>query len=366
MSSILNKEDIRNVLYGATFLGSGGGGSLKDGLRLLDVFANEEVNLELLNPSDMEKETYAASVGGIGAPSAIAEGRFGPEAIYAFEAMQKIGFFSGKDIRYVMGGELGGFNTMVPMYVAIKKGIPFIDGDGNGRAVPELSTGLQPIHDVLPFPLVVAGGNGDVVGIFLKDHRDHASAENLARHVSMAKGMAAAFCTWLATGEDIINKLAPNTITESRRIGEAFVNAKAKNLDLEKEISKVKTCKKLCQGEITDIRTKTEGGFDFGTTLLRGSGNYAGQKFSVDFKNENVIIRDGSGDVLLTVPDMICMVNTETLEPLTNADIHKGMTISLYGTSATENWWKNDEGFNNWRHILTRIGYKGGVVKFKG
>lgn len=366
MSVILSKEDIKNVLYGATFLGSGGGGSLKDGLRLLEEFTNEEVKLELIRPDEMEEEVYAASVGGIGAPRAMIESHFGPEAIYAFEGMQKVAFFSGKDIKYVMGGELGGFNTMVPIYVALKKGIPFIDGDGNGRAVPELSTGLQPIHNVLPFPLVVSGGNGDTVVVFIKDHKNHESAENLARHVSMANGMSAAFCTWLATGDDIINKLASNTITESMRIGEAIVNARDDNLNLENEISKIKECKEVCQGEITDIQLNTEGGFDFGTTFIKGSGEYIDKSFTIDFKNENLVIKDEQNKVLLTVPDMLCMVNTETYEPVTNADIEIGMNISIYATSATENWWKNDEGFNNWRHILTKVGYDGGVVKFTG
>lgn len=366
MAVILKKEDIKNILYGATFLGSGGGGSLADGLRLLEeVSKEEEIKLELIKPSDMEKETYAASVGGIGAPRAMTESKFGPESIYAFEAMQKLSYFSGKDIQYVMGGELGGFNTMVPMYVAIKKGIPFIDGDGNGRAVPELSTGLQPIHDVLPFPLVVAGGNGDTAAIFIKDHRNHGSAENIARHVSMAHGMSAAFCTWLATGQDIINKLAPDTITACQKIGEAIFNVKNHKSSFEEEVSKVKKCKEICQGEIIDIQLKTEGGFDFGTTIVKGTGKYEGRTFSIDFKNENLVVRDESENVYLTVPDMICMIDAEAIEPITNADTEKGMKIALYGTAASENWWKGGKGFSNWKHILTKVGYEGGVVKFE-
>lgn len=364
MSRILNKEAIENVLYGATFLGSGGGGSLKDGLRLLDGFSDEEIKLELLDPAGMLENTYAASVGGIGAPKAMIESNFGDEAIYAYEGMEKIAFFSGKDIKYVMGGELGGFNTMVPIYVALKKGIPFIDGDGNGRAVPELSTGLQPIHDVLPFPLVVAGGNGDVVGIFIKDHRDHASAENHARHISMANNMSAAFCTWLATSEDIINKLAPNTISECEKLGKTIKEARDNALDLEKEINRIRKSRMICSGEIEDIQLKTESGFDYGTTTIKGSGKNQGETFIIDVKNENLVIRDGNDNVLLTVPDMICMVNTDTYEPLTNADIVEGMNVSIFGTFAPENWWKTGQGFNNWRHILRKIGYNGEVVKF--
>lgn len=365
MSKILKKEDIKHVLYGATFLGAGGGGALRDGLRLLsEISKDEEIEVEMMDPLEMKGNEYAVSVAGIGAPRAMENANFGPEAVYAFEGMQKLAFFSGKKLKYAMAGELGGFNTMVPIYVAIQKGIPFVDGDGNGRAVPELSTGLYPVFNIPPVPLVLAGKSGDVIAAFLDDPENHASAENIARHISMAYGMSAAFCTWLVNGKDINDKLVPNSISNAQKIGELLLKIKEENLDIN-EIKKISKCKLICQGEISDIKLKTEGGFDFGTTVIKGTGENKGNTYYVDFKNENLLVRDDSNNVLITVPNLICMLSLDSFEPITNADTEKGMHIALYGMPAPENWWKKEEGFNCWKPILEKVGYVGGVVSLK-
>lgn len=366
MSKFLKEKDVKNILYGATFLGAGGGGTLKDGLRLLEEVMNEvegELELEMVDPLDIKDHEYAVSVAGIGAPRAMEELEFGPEAIHVFEGMEKVAFFSGKKLKYVMAGELGGFNTMVPMYVAIKKGIPFVDGDGNGRAVPELSTGLYPAYDILPNPLVLAGRNGDVIISLLGDPSDHVSAENIARHISVAYGMSAAFSTWLVGSKDIMEKLVPNSITNANKIGEIIIKAKETKQELSAEINKVIDCKEICQGKIIEIKHKTEGGFDFGTTIVKGIGKYEGKTYYIDYKNENLLVRDDSNNVLITVPEIISMVDLEEIEPITNADTKKGMHVAFYGVPAPQNWWKNKEGFECWVPILKKIGYEGEAVR---
>ncbi len=366
MSKILKEQDIRSILYGATFLGAGGGGTLRDGLRILSEVSEEvegELELEIIDPLEMKDNEYAVSVAGIGAPRAMEEKNFGAEAIYSFDGMEKLAFFAGKSLKYVMAGELGGFNTMVPMYVAIKKRIPFVDGDGNGRAVPELSTGLYPIFDIPPVPLVLAGRNKDIVAAFLDNPKNHKSAENIARHISMAYGMSAAFCTWLVNGKDIIEKLVPKSISNAQKIGELLLMINEGSLDVDTGVAKITDCKPICQGEISEIILKTEGGFDFGTTIIKGTGDNKGNTYHVDFKNENLLVRDTSNNVLITVPDMICMLSLDIMEPITNADTEKGMHIALYGMPAPENWWKSEEGFGCWKHILEKVGYNGGIVR---
>jgi len=364
MPRSLSKKEIEEVIYGATLLGAGGGGSLPDGLRLLsEVTRDKEVKLEMVDPEEMDANEYAVTVAGIGAPKVLKEKNFGPEALYAFDAMKNVAFFAGKDIKYVMAGEIGGFNAMVPMYVAMLKNIPFVNGDGNGRAVPELSTGLYPTYDIPPTPLVLAGRDGNVIIAYLKDPRDNASAENIARHISIAYGMSAAFSTWIVNKNDIVEKLAPKSIDKCQLIGAAILKAKKENLSVVGEITKVVKCKELFQGTIKDIKIKTEGGFDFGTTVLAGTGKFKGEVCEIDFKNENLLARNGQGQVIATVPDMIGLLDLDKKEPLTNAETEKGLNIAVIGIPAPDNWWKKPEGFTCWKHILTKVGYNGGPVR---
>ena len=120
----LHKQDILEILYGATLLGAGGGGSLSQGLDMLEHLdeTGENIELDLLDLSEIGDNEYAAMVAGLGSPVAMLDPdmpMFGPDAVYAFRAFQKAFISEGKDCKYLYSGEMGGFNTFVPMLVAI-------------------------------------------------------------------------------------------------------------------------------------------------------------------------------------------------------------------------------------------------------
>jgi hypothetical protein len=260
-----------------------------------------------------------------------------------------------------MAGELGGGNTMVPLYVAALEGVPFVDADGNGRAVPELATGLYPAGGIPESPMTMAARNGDTVVIHLKNKLDHESAESIARHICMAYGQVAAFSTWVVNRDMIIEKLAPGSITRCMGVGKAFRQASGLD-ELSGSLERDAGAKRLFAGKISRIELKTEGGFDFGTTHLAGTGTWAGKSMSIDFKNENMLLRDQSKKVVATIPDLITLVDVETMSPLTNADTQEGQSVAVFGATAPANWFKGPMAFDSFRHILTKLGYEGGYV----
>ena len=168
---IYNREKLVNVIYGATFFGAGGGGSISNGMDLLNTFPGD-VELEVVPLSQMKDDEYSVMAAGLGSPLAMKEKGFGPEAISVVKGMMKVAEDAGKKVAYVYSGEQGGFNTMVPIYAALHAGLPLLDLDGNGRAVPELNTGLLPINDIPIDPLVLANANGDIVIGHPKDPLD--------------------------------------------------------------------------------------------------------------------------------------------------------------------------------------------------
>jgi len=123
--------------------------------------------------------------------------------------------------------------------------------------------------------------------------------------------------------------------------------------------------KELFLGTISNIELKSEGGFDFGVTTIEGTAAYAGQSVAISFKNENILIRDGTGKVIGTVPDLIMLVNLDPLEPLTNADTRVGQKVAVFGATAPANWFKTPMGFGCWKHILAKLGYPGDYVPVK-
>ena len=85
----------------------------------------------------------------------------------------------------------------------------------------------------------------------------------------------------------------------------------------------------------------------------------------IDFKNENLQLRDEEGKVYLTAPDGICLTDLSTVEPMTNADVKKGMNVVVTMTPAHENWWNEDlKPYQCWLDEIKAIGFKGEPVRY--
>ncbi|MEM3938503.1 MAG: DUF917 family protein, partial [Desulfurococcaceae archaeon] len=102
-------QDLKDIVIGATFLGSGGGGSPENGLQLVNEIAKVAGEVPVVEPAELADNEYVAMIAGMGAPKALKERGFGPEAIYAFEGLERIYSVIGIKFRYVMPGETGGF-----------------------------------------------------------------------------------------------------------------------------------------------------------------------------------------------------------------------------------------------------------------
>ncbi|MDR0636820.1 MAG: DUF917 domain-containing protein, partial [Treponema sp.] len=134
-----NYEQILDCIWGAALMAGGGGGSLQGGLNLLDTYIKshrldpKDVSITVLDPQEMDTQDYAGVTAGIGAPTAIL-GDFSPYAYNAFTLLQTLGKQAAQpqDVKYSLAVELGGFNTFVPMLIAMAKQIPLVDADGSG------------------------------------------------------------------------------------------------------------------------------------------------------------------------------------------------------------------------------------------
>lgn len=340
----LYEQDIIEILYGATLLGAGGGGSLKQGLDMIQGLKDdgEQIELDLLDVSEMRDDAYAVMVAGLGSPVAMLDPdmpRFGPDAVFAYRAFQKAFAAEGKKLEYLYSGEMGGFNTFTPMLVAIlsdkdpAKRIKFVDADGNGRAVPELNTTINAFYDHPPKPMGMGSLYGDEIIVY--PTTDH-SGEQIARQMCMLYNMRIGFATWGMNKEEITNILDVGCVTKAQKIGKAILTAKETGSDVMDELKKAFEVREFCRGTIEKLDLRAEGGFDFGTTVIKGDD---GHTYYIDFKNENLILRDEKGDTIMTAPEGIGMIDLNNCFPLTNADTKEGNS-----RAGLEVWqWDNGE-----------------------
>ncbi len=126
-------------------MGTGGGGGPKLGLDLLRKTLEEGQEIRVTDPGNLADEAWictGAFVGSIAPPSeemlALKE-KLGLDRQVEHEivrAVKELESYVGIQISAIAACELGGLNTPAPISAAAALGIPALDGDYAGRAIP--------------------------------------------------------------------------------------------------------------------------------------------------------------------------------------------------------------------------------------
>ena len=90
-------------------------------------------------------------------------------------------------------------------------------------------------------------------------------------------------------------------------------------------------------GKVVDVERRTSAGFARGALSIDGLDEHRGDRMSIEFQNENLIARR-DGDIVCTVPDLICAVATESGEPITTEVMRYGLRVTVLGFPAPDLW----------------------------
>jgi hypothetical protein len=342
----LDRRRIQDIIAGSTFLGAGGGGSGESGKLLLNtVLKNKKI--QMVNPDEITDECNVAVVAGQGSPEVLLKKGFSLECVNSLKLLEEI---KKESIDYVVPFELGGFNTITPMTVTAEKGLPIINGDGCGRAVPELQQTTYSLSGIAMNPITVSDDVGNSAILFTKNA---VMAENLSRSVTSELGGITGFATYFMTGKELKKSVIPETITYAENVGHIIRVSAEKKEDPGDALIKKVNGEIFIRGDIIERSTKTIGGFDFGKTKIKGKGDFAGKELVIEYKNENMLARNSNGQILMEVPDLICVME-ENGNTWTNADLKKGMKVVVVGIKAHEKWTQLN-GKKVFSHILEKL-----------
>jgi len=347
---ILHKENIEDIMIGSGFLGSGGGGSPAQGRMLVDYVMSISEQVMLASPEEIDPGAWVAVVGGMGSPAAALEKGIFNALTRAFEALERA---TGFNFSAVIPLELGSGNSIAPMSVAAQKGIPIVDGDGAGRAIPQLDMTTYAVYGVPISPFTLAN-ESDVSVALYTDNPDQ--IERLARAITIEFGMVAGFATHAMQGELLREVAVPGTLSLSEKVGAALRRARQSGSDPIAAVNTLLGGWILIQGTIAQVSTETKAGFDFGSFIVRAE---TGQTVEVDFKNENMIAWEG-GKPIVMVPDMICCLR-EDGQPVTNVDVQEGMKVAFIGMRAPAKL-RSPQAARVFSPVLEKIGYTGPYV----
>src|SRR3954466_6614123 len=216
-------EMLDDLAIGAGILGTGGGGNPYLGkLEALQQLKTGRT-ISVVGVDEVPDEAFVTTVGGMGSPTVGVEriGR-GDECLLAMRALER---HLGRRFTHVIPGEIGGSNSMRPMIVAAQTGLPVIDGDGMGRAFPELQMDTFSIYGVAPTPGTLADPRGHEV-IF--DRISEAvTLERYARAVTIQMGGAAGYAFPPMIAGEVRRTAIPGTVSLAIAIGHAVLAARA-------------------------------------------------------------------------------------------------------------------------------------------
>lgn len=325
---------IQHIATGAALMGAGGGGNPFIG-KLMAISAVRQFGpVTLLDPSEVPDDAVVSSPSGIGAPAVTLE-KF-PNGSEFKLAMKKLEDILGKPITAVFPIEAGGINSMMPLVVGAQMHLPVVDADGMGRAFPELQMSTLVLAGHKICPIVMADEKGNSVIINTDDPHD---AEKFARAITVQMGATAQSASDTTTGKALREDGVTGIMTLCEKIGTLLsaVGQYPTVADALQDLLQVTHGYHMMTAKITDIRHVTKGGFNFGTVIFNGLDEDQGHTGQLEFQNENIVFKR-ENTVLATAPDIIALVDTETLMPVTNEMLHYGKRVFVLGIPCNPKW----------------------------
>ncbi len=328
-------EHVQDLARGAAILGTGGGGDPYLGALMLRQAIEDHGPVELVDVETLGDDDFVAPFGMMGAPTVLVEKiPNGEEMVAALRTLER---FRGEQARALMCAEVGGINALIPLVLAARCGLPVVDGDGMGRAFPQLQMTTYHIHGVPAGPMVMADEYSNTV---LVASAQASEIERLGRSMVVAMGGSTSICLYPMRGRDAKRSLVRGTVSLALELGRQVREARGASADpfdrmLEylRGTQYYKHCRLLFTGKIVDLLRETLGGFAMGKVLLEGTGDCAGRRVSLQFQNEHLVAREG-GQVLCIVPDLIAVLDAATAEPITTEGLRYGQRVAVVGISA--------------------------------
>lgn len=331
----LDSQNLADLAVGAAFLGTGGGGDPYIGRQMVEICLSEGLEVDLVDPDSLSDEDFVIPTAMMGAPTVLVEKvPSGQEAVHSLKRLERR---LGRRATHTMPIEVGGINSTIPLVVGARLGLPIVDADGMGRAFPHLEMETFGVYGVPGCPMVVSNEWGESALIEATDNR---VMEWLSRGVAIRMGGAAYIAEYAMSGADVKRTAVPRTLSLAIRIGRMLRGAKDNHQnpfdallgllpDTLYHYGRI-----IFAGKIADMRRETRNGFSLGTARIDGLGRWTGL-MEIEIQNENLIARV-NGEVRAIVPDLICIMDSETAEPITTENLRYGQRVTVMAVSVPE------------------------------
>jgi hypothetical protein len=322
-------------------MGTGGGGDPKDGVAWLKATRDEKKEITWVDHTEIRDDAWTVCPFLMGSIAPLSEEakqrmkRLGlTKEVYKSiqaESVRLLEQYMDVKIGAIVAIELGGSNTPGAVAAAARLGIPAVDGDYTGRAIPEIPQTTPYLNDLPLWPISSVDRFGNLCVI--KESTGYEMAERIGKFLAAASFGVAAQAGFLFKGSDMKRVVIPGTLSKCLAIGRTIREAREAGKDPVSKIVEELDGWLLFEGIVSKKEWEDKEGYYWGTHTVTGSEAFRGKKLKIWFKNENhVSWLDDKPYV--TSPDMLIVVDRETGEPYANSAVAEGQRVAVIGLRA--------------------------------
>ncbi len=339
----LSADDLEDALVGSSYLGTGGGGSLDEARKLIAKDLDAGLTFTALPVAALKDTDRVACPYGLASLAETSdemqerldaiENKVEVPVQAAFEALEK---HLDQKFAGVILGEIGPLSLAEGLSISARLGVPALDADTVGRAVPEINQHSVKVAGIPLTPIGAATPFGDEMVV--ETLGDPTRAEDILRSVAVVSrecGVADSPITGELAKKE--GTLVTESLTLARKIGAAVRGATASGGDAIEAAREAGDGYMLFTGTVAGTEWKDEDGFLQGTVMLTGTGEFAGQAFETEVKNEHLVARR-DGKVVATCPDLISIIDVKSGDGIVNPGYEDGQAVAVLGFKCDPIW----------------------------
>ncbi|DAA74551.1 TPA_exp: hypothetical protein A8136_3309 [Trichophyton benhamiae CBS 112371] len=366
---IVSETDVAWLADGCYVLGCAGGGSpFSEHIRIRDQIRQGHI-IRIIDPYSVKKDAVIYWGGHMGSPAVSVERQANNETEQSIHALME--YLNHGSFDAVMGVEIGGGNGILPLSIGSSKHFdrPVVDADWMGRAYPTFwQTTICVYQPGELVPCCILSGSGSTI-IMNKCASDEL-VDRALRASCAEMGSSVGLAARPTTGDKMLRFGVLNTMSLAWRIGRCIARANATNTistvaeQMIDEVGGPESGKILFRGKIVAVERRLFKGHSYGEITIqqvlnkevessiadelsgdarRSSTPVAtGGVLKIPFKNENIYAKhisdEGVEKYVATVPDLICVLDTQSGKALGVPEFRYGVMVTVLGIACSPRW----------------------------
>jgi uncharacterized protein len=329
----LGLEHLDELGLGCALLGAGGGGDVGIALVMARDAIERHGPVDVVATDELAADDIVMPCGLIGAPTVVLERIWnGDEGRVLRDTVETQ---LNRSVAALMTFEIGGSNGVLAVCWAARLGLPLVDADGMGRALPELQQQTMHLAGIPASPLVLTDGRDNALII---RSADNLWAERLARSGTASLGGACAGALYCMTAAEARRGAIQGSISRALAIGAGMRSRTAERIAL---ITDAMGGRELIDGKLIEIERETSGGFVRGSLTVEGMDRDEGRHLRLEFQNE-ILIAFEEGVAVASVPDILTVLSRDVGLPIATELFAYGQRVSVIACPSAARWREPD------------------------